>query len=333
MKAIVYEQYGAPEVLQLKEVSRPAIKDDEVLLKVFASSINYGDLLARNFGNTPPDKMNMPFFFWFMAKIFFGFRKPKIKILGNEFSGEVVETGRNVSLFRTGDKVFGYRAMNMGTYAEYVSMPQNGCISLKPENISFEEAAVLPYGSLTALNILKKMKIEPEQKVLVIGASGSIGSAAVQVAKYYGAKVTGVCGTERVEFVNSIGAEKTIDYTKEDFTKSGDKFDLVIDILGKYSYSQLKNLLTVNGRILYISFKTKKLLQMIFTRFTGSKKVICGIAPVLIEDLLEVKRLAEEGKIRTIIDKKYPFENAAEAHRYIESGNRKANVVLTFLHT
>lgn len=330
MKAIVYEQYGGPEVLQIKEVSRPAIKDDEVLVKVFASSINYGDLLARNFGNTPPGKMNMPFFFWFMAKIFFGFGKPKIKILGNEFSGEVVETGKNVTLFRIGDKVFGYRAMNMGTYAEYVSMPQKGCIALKPENISFEDAALLPYGSLTALNILKKMKIQPGQKVLVIGASGSIGAASVQIAKNYGAHVTGVCGKERIEYVNSIGAEKAIDYSKEDFTKSNDKFDLIIDILGKYPYARLKNLLTVNGRILYISFKSKKLLQMILTRLTGSKKVICGIAPVLIEDLLEVKRLAESGIIKTIIDKKFPFENAAEAHRYIESGNRKANVVLTF---
>ncbi len=332
MKAVVYTKYGPPDVLHLEEVTKPAPKDNEILIQIYATSVNYGDITARNFREISPRKFNMPFLFWLFAKIFFGIRKPKITILGSEFAGEIESTGKDVKSFKQGDQVFGYLGQNMGAYAGYLCMPEDGCIAIKPANMTYEEVAVVPYGAIMALNLLRKMNVQPGQKVLVNGASGGIGSAAVQLAKYFGAEVTGVCSTPRLELVKSLGADKVIDYTKEDFTQSGETYDLIFDILGKSSFSRCKSSLKQNGRYLLASFKMKQLFQMLWTSMIGSKRVICAIAPGSTEDLISVKELIEAGKIKAAIDRSYPLEQIAEAHRYVEKGHKKGHVVIILEH-
>jgi NADPH:quinone reductase-like Zn-dependent oxidoreductase len=296
MKAIVYTEYGPPDVLQLTEVEKPTPKDNEVLIRVYATSVNYGDIIARDFRSITPRKFNMPFLFWLPARIYFGLRKPRVKILGNEFAGEIEAIGKDVKRFKKGDQVFGYRGQSMGAYAEYLCMPEDGVVALKPANMSYEEAATVPMGAIVALNLLRKVNIQNGQKVLINGASGGIGSHAVQLARNSGAEVTGVCGTPRLEFVKSLGANKVIDYTQEDFTQSGETYDLIIDILGKSSFSRCKRVLKQNGRYLLASFKMKQLFQMLWTSMIGHR---C-----------------------------YPLEQIAEAHRYVEKGYKKGNVVI-----
>jgi len=326
---MVCTRYGPPEVLQLKEVEKPAPKDNEVLIRVRATSVNFGDMIARNFKAITPREFNMPFVFWLLAKISFGLREPKKTILGSEFAGEIEAVGKDVKRFKKGDQVFGYPGQSFGAYAEFLCMREDGVLAIKPANMTYEEAAVVPYGAIMALNLLRKMNIQPGQKVLVNGASGGIGSAAVQIAKQFGAEVTGVCGTPRLEFVKSLGADKVIDYTKDDFTKNGETYYLIFDILGKSSFSQCQSSLKPNGTLLFASFKMKQLLQMLWTSRAGTKKVICAIAPGSVEDLISVKELVETGKIKSIIDRRYPLEEAAEAHRYVEQGHKKGNVVIT----
>jgi NADPH:quinone reductase-like Zn-dependent oxidoreductase len=329
MKAIVYTEYGTADVLHLSEVEKPTPKDHEILVRVQATSVNYGDLAARNFKAMTPKKFNMPMLFWFFGKLFFGFTKPKVTILGSEFSGKIENTGKDVKIFKPGDQVFGYLGQNMGAYAEYICVPETGVVAKKPNNLTCEEAAVISYGAIMALPLLKKVNLQPGQKVLINGASGGIGSAAVQIARYFGAEVTGVCGTPRLEFVKSLGADKVIDYTREDFTKNGETYDLIFDVLGKSSFSRVKNSLKENGTYLLSSFKLKQLFQMIYSSGTGSKKVLCAIAPGCVEDLIAVKTLIEAGKIKAIIDRVFPMEQAAEAHRYVENGLKQGAVVIT----
>ena len=247
MKAIVCTEYGTPDVLQLKEVAKPTPKDNEILIRVYATSVNFGDLMARNFKAVSPRKFNMLFPFWLLSKISFGLSKPNITILGNELAGEVEAVGKDVKRFKKGDRVFGYPGLSFGAYAEYVCMPENGVLAMKPVNMTYKEAAVVPYGAIMALNLLRKANIQPGQKVLVNGASGGIGSAAVQIAKHFGAEVTGVCGTPRLEFVKSLGADHVIDYTKADFTQNGETYHLILDVLGKVSFSSGKHSLKPNG--------------------------------------------------------------------------------------
>jgi NADPH:quinone reductase-like Zn-dependent oxidoreductase len=332
MKAIVYTEYGPPDVLQLQEVEKPTPKDNEVLIKVYATSVNYGDIIARDFRNVTPRKFNMPFIFWLLARIFFGLRKPKIKILGSEFAGEIEATGKEVKRFKAGDQVFGYLGQSMGAYAEYLCLPEAGVVAIKPANMTYEEAVTVPSGGMTALYILRKVNIQSGQKVLINGASGGIGSFAVQLARNAGAEVTGVCGTPRLEFVKSLGADKVIDYTQEDFTTNGETYDLIFDILGKSSFSRCKSSLKPNGRYLLASFKMKQLFQMLWTSITGSKKVICVLSPQRTEDLISLKELIEAGKIKSVIDRSFPLEQAAAAHRYVETGHKKGNVVITVEH-
>ena len=329
MKAIVCTKYGPPEVLQLKEVAKPTPKDNEVLIRVHATSVNFGDMMARNFKAITPREFNMPFLFWLLAKISFGPSQPKITILGSEFAGEIEATGKDVKQFKQGDQVFGYPGQSFGAYAEYLCLPEDGVLAIKPTNMTYDEAAVVPYGAIMALNLLRKMNIQPGQKVLVNGASGGIGSAAVQIAKHFGAEVTGVCGTPRLEFVKSLGADKVIDYTKDDFTKNGETYDLIFDILGKSSFSRCQGSLKPNGILLFASFKMKQLFQMLWTSKIGSKRVICALAPGSVEDLISVKELIEAGKIKAVIDRCYQMEQTAEAHRYVEKGHKKGNVVIT----
>ena len=333
MKAVVYTEYGPPEVLLLKEVPEPTPKDNEVLIKICATVVQYGDLVARNFKDISPRKFHMPFPFWLVNGVIFGFRKPKITTLGAEFAGEIESVGKDVTLFKKGDQVFGYRGPSMGANAEYLCMPEDGCVAIKPTNMTYEEAAAVPFGAMVALALLRKVNIQPGQKVLVNGASGTIGSAAVQLAKsHFGAEVTGVCSTPRLELVKSLGADKVIDYTQEDFTTSGETYDLIFDILGKSSWPRCKGSLKQNGRYLLASFKMRQLLQMLWTSMVGSKKVICAIAPASTKDLVSVKELIEAGKIKTIIDRRYPLEQTAEAHRYYESGHAQGKVVITVEH-
>jgi NADPH:quinone reductase-like Zn-dependent oxidoreductase len=330
MKAIIYTEYGEPDVLNIQTVEKPYPKDNEVLIKVRAVSVNYGDIIARNFRNISTKEFNMPLLIWVFARFGFGLKKPKINILGNTFSGEIETIGNNVKQFKKGGKIFGYTGEKMGAYGEYICMPENGILADKPSNITYEEASVIPYGTSMALNLLKKAKIQKGQKVLIIGASGGIGSAAVQLAKnHFGAEVTGVCGTASMEFVKNLGADKVIDYKKEDFTKSKETYNLIFDILGKGSFSAYKPLLKHEGIYLLASFKTKKLLQMLWTSIVGGKKVVCAIAIPKPDDLDFIKRLIEEGKIKSVIDKCFSLEQTSEAHKYIETGNKRGNVVIT----
>lgn len=329
MKAITYTEYGSPDVLQLREIAKPAPKDGEILIRIRATRVNYGDMLARKFGSVTTKEFNMPGIFLLPAKLEFGIRKPKKYILGSEFSGEVESVGKDVKRFKVGDAVFGYRGPSFGAYAEYLCMPESGLVTHKPANMSFEEAALIPYGALTAHSHFKKVSIQPGQKVLIIGASGGIGSAGVQFAKYFGAEVTGVCGTAKLEFVKALGADKVIDYTKENVTQSGEKYDLIYDILGKSSFEKCQSILTPKGILLYASFKVKQLIQMMQTSKSTGRKVICTFSSENLDDLNFIKGLVEAGKYKTLIDKRFPLEETAEAHRYYESGKNTGNVVIS----
>ena len=328
MKAIVYTEYGPPDVLQLKEVEKPAPKDNEILIRNHATAVNIGDIWARNFKEITPSKFTMPLPLWFPSRMYFGFTKPRVNILGSEFAGDVEAVGKDVKRFRKGDQVFGYRGQKMGANAEFLCMPEDGLVAIKPANMTYEEAATVPYGALTALSLLRKANIQRGQNVLINGASGSIGSAAVQLAKYFGAEVTGVCGTPRLEFVKTLGADKVLDYTREDFTKNGETYDLIFDILGKSSFSSCKNSLKQNGIYLLASFKIKQLFQMLWTSITPGKKVICMLSSDSPEDLALIRKLVEEGKIKSIIDRCYPLEQTAEAHRYVEKGYKTGSVII-----
>ncbi|HMB23047.1 MAG: NAD(P)-dependent alcohol dehydrogenase [Chloroflexota bacterium] len=333
MKAIVYTEYGSPDVLRLKEVQKPSPRENEILVRVYAAPVNYGDLTARNFAHLTSSEFNMPAFLWLPSRMAFGWNKPKINILGSELAGEVEAIGKDVSKFKPGDQVFAYLGMKMGANAEYLCIPEDGTVALKPMNMTYEEASALPYGAIMATSLLRKANLQPGQKVLINGASGGIGSLAVQLAKYFGAEVTGVCGTPRLEYVRSLGADQVIDYTRGDFTRNGETYDLIFDILGRSSFTRCKNSLTPNGIYLLASFKMKPLFQMLWTSMTGSKKkVICALANEKMEDLVFIRELVEAGKIKTIIDKRYPLEQAANAHRYVENGHKQGNVVLTVDH-
>jgi NADPH:quinone reductase-like Zn-dependent oxidoreductase len=329
MKAIVYTEYGPPDVLQLKAVEKPAPMDNEILIRNHATTVNIGDIWARNFKEMTPSKFTMPLPLWFPSRMYFGFTKPRVNILGSEFAGEVEAVGKNVKRFRKGDQVFGYRGQKMGANAEYLCMPEDGLVVIKPANITYEEAATVPYGALTALSLLRKANIQRGQKVLINGASGSIGSAAVQLAKYFGAEVTGVCGTPGLGFVKILGADKVLDYTREDFTKNGETYDLIFDILGKSSFSSSKSSLKQNGIYLLASFKIKQLFQMLWTSIMPGKKVICMLSSENPKDLIFIKELVEAGKIKSIIDRCYPLEQTAEAHRYVEKGYKTGSVIIT----
>ncbi len=329
MKAIIYTEYGSPDVLHLAEVAKPEPQDNEVLIRVHATSVNFGDLLARDFKSVTPRKFNMPIFFWLPARLAFGLRKPKKNILGSEFAGVVEAVGAQVTRFKPGDQVFGYRGQSMGADAEYACMPETGVLAIKPANMTFEEAATVPYGALTALSLLRKVNLQPGQKVLINGASGGIGSAAVQLAKYFGAEVTGVCGTPRGAFVKALGADKVIDYTKGDFTRNGETYDVIFDILGKSSFGRGRKSLKPDGVYLYASFKIKQLAQMLWTKIVGNQKVICALSSEKAEDLTFIKELIEAGQYKAIIDKRYPLAQTAEAHRYSEAGQKHGSVVIT----
>jgi NADPH:quinone reductase-like Zn-dependent oxidoreductase len=324
MKAIVYTQYGPADVLHLQEVEKPSPKENELLIKVHATSVNAGDCNARGFVFVPPG-------FGFLARLMFGLRKPKQPILGTELSGEIVEVGKDVKLFKVGDLIFGNACEKFGAYAEYVCLAENALLVMKPANLTYAEAASIPFGATTALYFLRDMaKLQPGQKVLIIGASGGTGVYAVQLAKYYGAEVTGVCSTRNLELVRSLGADQVIDYTKEDFTRNGQTYDVILDMVpGRSSFGRDKGSLKPGGLYLAGAGGLESFVQMAWTALTGGKKVVAGMAPDRREDLVFLKELLEAGILKPVIDRRYPLEQTAEAHRYVDTGRKRGSVVIT----
>jgi len=325
MKAIVSTKYGSPDVLQLKEVEKPIPKDHEVLIRVRAASVTAADGMMRK--GTP-----------FYGRLFIGLMRPNNPIPGTGFAGVIEAVGKEVKLFKEGDSVFGETGVGFSTNAEYVCVPEEGVLTTLPNNMSYEEAAPVCDGALTSLSFLKDIgKIQSGQRVLINGASGSLGSSAVQIAKNFGAEVTGVCSTTNLEMVKSLGAEKVIDYTKEGFIKTGQTYDIIFDTVGKNSFSRCKDSLRENGVYLSPVLGLPLLFQMIWTSKVGSKKAkfsATGLRPVseLRALLSELKESIEEGKIKSIIDRSYPLEQTAEAHRYVDKGHKKGNVVITVEH-
>ena len=328
MKAILYTEFGSPDVLRLGEVPQPAPKRNEILIRVRASNVNFGDIMARSFRSVMPRDFNMPFLFWLFAKPAMGWRAPRIRVLGNELAGEVVAVGRDVKRFKPGDRVFGYAGQRFGAYAEFLCLPESAPVAHMPANLSFEEAAVIPYGALTALPLLRRANLQPGQKILINGASGGIGAAAVQIAKHLGADVTAVCGGPRLGYVRALGADRAIDYDEQDFTRNGETYNVIFDILGRAAFPRCLYSLEPRGVLLCASFKTRQLLAMARMSPSRGRRVVCALAPGSLVDLLAVKALAEAGKIKSVVDARFPFEEAAEAHRYVEMGNRKGSVVI-----
>lgn len=330
MKAIVYTEYGSPDVLHIAEIDKPRPKDNELLVRVYATNVNFGDLLARNFNAVTPRTFSMPGILWLPTVLAFGARKPRKSILGSEFAGKVEAVGSSVTQFKVGDDVFGYRSQSMGANVEYLVVAEDSVTLHMPTDMSYEEAATLPYGAITAYNLLRIAKVQARQKVLINGASGGIGSFAVQLAKYYGAEVTGVASTQRLELVKSLGADYVIDYTQEDFTQNGEIYDLILDVTNKSSFAKAKNSLTPNGRYLLGSFKMKQVFQMLRTSFGTGKKVICGLSGESREDFIAIKELIDAGAIKPFVDRCFPMEQAADAHRHAESREKRGSVVITY---
>jgi len=321
VKAVVCTRYGPPDVLQIREVERPTPKDNEVLVRVHAATVTAGDCEIRRF--------KMPIWLWLLARIGFGFRGPRRKILGQELAGEIESIGKDVKLFKKGDQVFALTGLRLGAYAEYDCLPEKGLVATKPANMTYEEAAAVPLGGLDASHFLRKGNIQSGQKVLINGAGGSIGTFAVQLAKSYGAEVTGVDSMRKLDMLRSIGADHVIDYTKEDFTKSGETYDVIFDVVGKSSFTGCIRSLKGKGFYLLGNPGLSQQVRGLWTSRTSSKKVIGGMMSHKTEDLIFLKELVEMGKIRSVIDRRYPLEQIAEAHRYVDTGQKAGNVVIT----
>ena len=318
MRAIIHTEYGPPEVVTLTEVDKPAPKDNEILIKVYATTVNRTDCGFRSAE-------------YFISRFFSGLFKPKNKTLGNEFAGVIEAIGKDVTLFTIGDKVFGYNDKTFGAHAEYMTMAEKEAITTMPSNLAYEEAAPITEGAHYALCDIRAAKIKEGQNVLIYGATGAIGSAAVQLVKHFGAKVTAVCNTKNVELVKSLGADLVIDYTKQDFTKTHQTFDFVFDAVGKSSFGKCKPLLNKKG--IYISTEPGKNSENIFLALTtpmfSNKKVLFPIPTIRKEDVIFLKELVETGKYKPVIDRQYRLEQIVEAYKYVESGQKTGNVVIT----
>jgi len=322
MKAVVYEVYGPPEVLQLREVEKPTPKDNEVLIRIGAVTVNTGDCEMRR-----PEIPNM---IWFLIRLLFGLRKPRKQILGAYLAGEIEAVGKEVEQFQATDQVFAASGSRFGAYAEYICLPSAYPIAAKPANMTYEEAAAVPLGGVNALHYLRKAKVRNGERVLINGAGGSFGTFAVQLAKLMGAQVTGVDSMEKLDMLRALGADHVIDYTREDFTENGETYDVIFNVVVKSSYSRNLRSLNKGGRYLLTNpAGISQMLRAVWTSMTSNKKVIIQFADEKVEDLVHLRELIEAGKLRSVIDRSYPLEQAAEAHRYVETDRKKGNVVLT----
>ena len=324
MKAFVYTKYGPPDVLHLKEVAKPTPKDNEVLIKTHATTVTSGDWRVRS--------LDVPVGFGLISRLFFGVSRPRQPILGTELAGKIESVGKDVSKFKVGDQVFAFSGAGMGCHAEYKCMPEDGAVVLKPANLTYEEAAAISFGGTTALDFFRRGKLQSGERVLINGASGGVGTAAVQLAKHFGADVTGVCSTANVELVRSLGATHVIDYTKEDFTQNGETYDVVVDTVGTAPFSRSKDSLKEGGRLLLVLGGLPDMLQIPWVSMTSSNKIIAGPAAGRADDLRFLAKLAEAGEFKPVIDRRYPFEQIAEAHSYVDTGRKKGNVIITLEH-
>lgn len=325
MRAAVFTEYGPPEVLRIQEIEKPVPADDELLVNVYATSVTAADYRVRG--------SNFPRLFWLPARIAFGLRKPKKMVLGSNFAGVVEATGSAVTRFKAGDSVFGSTGGKLGAYAEYVCLAEDATVAPKPETATYEEAAAIPFGAHTALSFLRDMgNIRSGQRVLIYGASGAVGTAAVQIAKYYGADVTGVSSTSNLEMVKSLGADAVIDYTREDFTANGQTYDIIFETVGKTSVRRGKRVLAKGGAYLVNLIGPEALGQMLWAQVARNKKVAGGIASERQADLVLIGELMDAGALKAVIDRTYSLEQIAEAHRYADTGRKKGNVVITLEH-
>ena len=324
MKAILHTQYGPPELLQLVEVETPTPKANEVLIAVRATTVSTGDCNVRNF--TFVTKSMVP-----IARLMFGVTKPwKPRILGTELAGEVERVGRNVTRFKTGDRVVASTGAAGGGHAQYACLPETGAVAIKPDSLSWEQAVAIPFGANTALYFLRDLgKIRAGQDLLILGASGAIGSAGVQLAKHLGARVTGVCSGANAELVKALGADRVIDYTQEDFTKSGNTYDLIFDVVGATTFDRAHRSLKPNGVFLQNIMELSDIVRVLWTSVAGGKKIKGGVATGNMANMGLITALAEAGTLRPVIDRSYPLERIAEAFKYVEQGHKKGNVVIS----
>jgi NADPH:quinone reductase-like Zn-dependent oxidoreductase len=320
MRAIVCRGYGPPDVLEIKEIPKPSPADDEVLIRVRATTVTSGDWRVRS--------LIVPAGFGLMSRLALGLFRPRQPILGTELSGDVEAVGKNVTTFAVGDPVFAFPGLKMGAYVEYKCMPQNGMVARKPARLSYEEAAALSFGGTTALDFFRRGNLRAGDKVLVNGASGAVGTAAVQLARQAGAEVTGVCGPDNLELVRSLGAHDVIDYRKQDFTKDGRTYDIIVDTAGTAPFSRCKDSLKEGGRLLVVLGSLGAALGGPLVSLTSSKRVVAGTVAENPEDLRKLAELAEAGAFNPVIDRTYSFEQMVEAHTYVDAGHKKGNVVV-----
>jgi NADPH:quinone reductase-like Zn-dependent oxidoreductase len=325
MKAIVWTRYGPPEVLQLQEVETPVPQEDEVRVRIRATSVTAGDTEVRS--------LNMPLWLRLPMRAYAGLRRPvRLTILGQEFAGEIESVGAQVTRFKVGDSVFGAPGFGLGCYAEYICMPEAGeesVLAVQPANMSYEQAAAVPFGAMEALHFLRKAEVRSGEHILINGAGGSIGTFAVQLAKHYGAQVTAVDSGGKLEMLRSIGADQVVDYTREDFAEGPETYDVIFDVIGKSPYMRSMRALRPKGRYVLANPRPAHLLRGLFSSMTGDKRVIAGAAVRRTEDLLYLKELIEAGEVRTVIDRTYPLEEMAAAHRYVETGGKLGNLIIT----
>ena len=327
MKAIIWTKYGSPDCLKLQEIENPLPKDDEILIKIHATTVTAGDCEMR--------RLQLPLMLSFPMRLYAGFRAPKrLKILGQELAGEVEEVGTDVRTFKKGDHIFGTTGFGFGAYAEYICLKgepneMGGTLAIKPSNMTFKEAAAVPTAGFEALHFLRKADIQRGQKVLIIGAGGSIGTFSVQLAKYYGAEVTAVDSTEKLDMLRSIGADHVVDYTREDYTKTDDRYELIIDVVGKGTAARGLKLLKKDGYYFLAYAGFPQILLKLWTSLTSRKKLRIESSSQSKEDLLFLKELIEAGNLKTVVDKSFPLEQTAEAHRHAETGKKKGNIIIT----
>ena len=327
MKAVVWTKYGSPDGLQLQEVEKPVPKDDEILIKIHATTVTAGDCEMR--------RLELPLMLSFPVRVYAGLLKPKrITILGKELAGEVEQVGRSVKSYKVGNQVVGTTGFGFGAYAEYICLPgepkdMQGALAPKPTNLTYGEAAAVPIAGLEALHFLRKADIGPRKTVLIIGAGGSIGTFSIQLARHFGAEVTGVDKTEKLDLMRALGAKHVIDYTREDYAKNSESYDLIIDVVGRRSVSRQLNLLKPDG-IYFLAYAGPSHMALgLWNAMTGGKKLSIDSASHKKEDLLFLKELIEAGQLKVIVDRRFPLEQTADAHRYVETGNKKGNVVIS----